>query len=118
MRRDDDNKTELAFALPVFVPEQNALDQTDFLIMQPVCRFEPAMAVRRLGRREREALAIDLSGDKLCSAVYAIPEGTLHKREERVLRAKGGFDPRVWMDDLADFRIRNDRIRQRRRARI
>lgn len=101
MPLDPDSDTNLDIAIPAFVPEQIALYQTDLLITQPVCRFDPVEAVGRLGGRDREVLAIDLGGDKLRSAVYAIREGALHKGAERVLRAKGGAGYLAELERLA-----------------
>ncbi|HEV2072197.1 MAG TPA: hypothetical protein VGR29_01030, partial [Thermomicrobiales bacterium] len=51
------------------VPEQIVRYQGDQLILQPVCRFDPAEAVGALQRCQR-VLAIDIGGDKIRSAHY------------------------------------------------
>ncbi len=96
----DDVISNAEIALPAFVPEQIALYQTDHLLTHPICPFDPAVARRRLATR-RDVLAIDLGGDKLRSAVYAIGGGTLEKRDEQVLRARGGAGYLACLERLA-----------------
>lgn len=86
--------------LPQYVPEQIALYQTDQLLTHEVCRFDPAVAAERL-RDERDVLAIDIGGDKLRSARYAIRDGTLTRRDERVTRATRGAGYLAILERLA-----------------
>lgn len=103
----DDFTPDVAFTLPVHVPEQIALYQTDLLLTQPVCRFDPAAAARRLGTR-RDVLAVDLGGDKIRSAVYAIHGGTLSRGEERVFQSRGGAGYLPFLERLAAEADRRD----------
>ena len=87
--------------LPRHVPEQIALYQTDYLLTHEVCRFDPAVAAGKL-RSEREVLAIDIGGDKIRSARYAIRDGTLTRRDERVVRSTRGAGYLAVLERLAD----------------
>lgn len=100
MGRDPGHSPDLDISLPAVVPDQIALYQTDDLITQPVCRFDPAAAARRLGERQ-DVLAIDLGGDKLRSARYAIGDGALITRDEQVLQARGGAGYLTRLEHLA-----------------
>jgi predicted NBD/HSP70 family sugar kinase len=91
---------DVDISLSAFVPEQFALYQTDYLLTHPICPFDPVEARRRLGTRQ-EVLAIDIGGDKLRSAIYAIRDGTLDKRDEQVLRSKGGAEYLPVLERLA-----------------
>lgn len=85
---------------PRYVPEQVAHYQGELLLTQAVCRFDPVAAVRCL-ERPRTVLALDIGGDKLRAAEYAIGHGTLERRSEREFRSKGGAGYLAILEELA-----------------
>lgn len=76
-------------ALPTHVPEQIALYATDHLLTHEVRRFDPGLAVRSLDE-PRDVLAIDIGGDKLRHAVYALGDGGVRKLDEVIFRSRQG----------------------------
>ncbi len=93
--------------LPVHVPEQIALYQGDYLMTHAVCRFDPAQAARRM-RIEQRVLAIDLGGDKLRWATYAIRDGKLAKLEEATFQSTGGVGYLSLLEELSRKAIADD----------
>ncbi len=75
--------------LPVHVPGQIALYQTDHLLTHHVRPFDPRQATHRL-QDARDVLAIDLGGDKVRRARYGVRDGTLAKGDEETLQSRGG----------------------------
>ena len=92
--------------LPAFVPEQVAAYRTAELIVQPVCRFEPA-AVSAL-RDGRQVLSVDIGGDKIRSARYRIRGGLLTRVDERETQSRGGAGYLVILEGLAREAERED----------
>jgi predicted NBD/HSP70 family sugar kinase len=86
--------------LPRFVPEQVADYQTDALITQPVCRFDPARAVAALGA-ERQVIAVDIGGDRIRAARYTTSDGALHRGGERALQSRGGAGYLSFLEGIA-----------------
>jgi len=78
-----------AGVLPPYVPEQIALYQGDHVLTHPAFPFDPTEAAAHL-QGQREVIAIDLGGDKLRSATFAIGGGQLTLREQEVLQSRGG----------------------------
>jgi predicted NBD/HSP70 family sugar kinase len=93
--------------LPAFVPEQVAAYQTDELITQPTCRFDPAAAVAALVDG-RQAIAVDIGGDKIRSARYTVRNGLLTRGEERALQSRGGSGYLAALEDIAREAERDD----------
>lgn len=78
-----------ATPLPIYVPEQVAHFLGDLLLTHPTLRFDPARAAAALAM-PREALAVDIGGDKIRRARYAAGDGRLERRDEQVHRARAG----------------------------
>lgn len=93
--------------LPTYVPEQVTLYQTDHLLTQAVCRFEPALAMANL-HTVQDVMAIDIGGDKLRSAIYAIGNGAFIKREASFVLSKGGAGYLSILERLAAKASTND----------
>lgn len=93
--------------LPAHVPEQVAAYRTDELLTQPVCHFDPAAAVAAL-RDGRQVIAIDIGGDKIRSARYAIRDGRLTCEDERVTQSRGGAGYLDILEELAREAERDD----------
>lgn len=91
---------------PHHVPEQIVHYQGDQLIVQPVCRFDPAEAVGALQRCQR-VLAIDIGGDKIRSAHYEIGNGLPTKTDEQVFWSRGGTGYLKILEGLADEAARD-----------
>lgn len=87
--------------LPEHVPEQVALYQTEHLLTQEVCRFDPAAAVEKLQQRQH-VLAVDIGGDKIRSATYLVDDGTFEKLDERVLQSSEGAGYLAFLERLAE----------------
>lgn len=87
-------------ALPLHVPEQIALYQGSHLLTQDVCRFDPVGAVNGL-QISRKVMAIDIGGDKIRSAIYAIGSGNLAKVDEHVFQSRGGAGYLGYLEQLA-----------------
>ncbi len=94
-------------SLPVNVPEQIAVYQTDHLLTQDVCRFDPQQAVGKL-QGVHEVMAIDLGGDKVRKATYAIRNGTLAKQDEKILQSRGGAGYLSFLEQAAEEAIAKD----------
>jgi predicted NBD/HSP70 family sugar kinase len=94
-------------ALPVHIPEQIALYAGDDLLTQEVCPFDPGRAMRVLDD-ERDVLAIDIGGDKLRHAIYALGDGDLRRREEAVFRSRHGVGYLAVLERLAGEAERRD----------
>lgn len=93
--------------MPAHVPEQIAVYQTDHLITQDVCRFDPQQAAARL-QAPQDVMAIDLGGDKLRKATYAIRNGHLAKQDEAILQARGGAGYLSFLEQAAEEAIARD----------
>lgn len=91
-------------SLPGHVPEQIALYQTAHLLTQDVCRFDPDRAVAGL-QPAQDVMAIDIGGDKLRSAIYAIGGGEVRKRDEAIFPSKGGAAYLAILERLAEEAI-------------
>lgn len=89
------------------VPEQIALYQTGHLLTQDVCRFDPEQAVGSL-RGSRDVMAIDIGGDKIRSAIYAIRDGRLTKGAEETFQSRRGVGYLAVLERLADHASAND----------
>ncbi|MDQ3656782.1 MAG: ROK family protein [Chloroflexota bacterium] len=94
-------------SLPAHVPEQIAVYQTDHLITQDVCQFDPQQAAFRL-QAPQDVMAIDLGGDKLRKATYAIRNGKLAKRDEDEIQSRGGAGYLAFLERLAEEAIAKD----------
>lgn len=94
-------------SLPSHIPEQIALYQTEHLLTQAVCRFDPVRAASYL-RAHRNVMALDIGGDKLRCATYAIGDGKLTKLEERVLRSTKGTGYLPFLERLAAEAVAQD----------
>ncbi len=101
------NASRYDVSLPVCVPEQIAVYQTDHLLTHDVCRFDPRRAVANL-QGEHEVMAIDLGGDKVRRATYAIGDGTLAKRDEETVQSRGGSGYLAFLERAAGEAIAND----------
>lgn len=89
------------YSFPVHVPEQIALYQTDHLLTHDVCQFDPARAADAL-QTPSDVLAIDIGGDKIRGAIYAIGAGHFTKRDERFLQSRGGAGYLAFLESLAE----------------
>lgn len=94
-------------SLQAHVPEQIALYQTEHLLTQPVCKFDPVRAASQL-QAVRNVMAIDIGGDKLRWAIYATGNGWLTKQEEQVFQSTGGTGYLALLEGLAARAIAND----------
>jgi predicted NBD/HSP70 family sugar kinase len=75
-----------------------------------VCRFDPAVAARRIQTRQ-DAIAVDIGGDKIRGASYTLDAGTLARGDEHALQAKGGAGYLAFLEGLAaDAVSRNLRV--------
>ncbi len=92
---------------PTHVPEQIAVYQTGHLLTHDVCRFDPQRAAAEL-RDARDVLAIDLGGDKVRKARYAVRNGTLVQGEERTLRSRQGAGYLSFLEQAAAEAIANE----------
>lgn len=90
-----------------FVPEQIALYQTEHLLTQDVCRFDPEQAIDRL-RESRDVMAIDIGGDKIRSAIYSIREGRFTQETEEVFQSRRGVGYLPVLERLAAHADAND----------
>lgn len=91
----------LDIALPVHVPEQIALYQSNHLLTHDVCRFDPVRAAGKL-QTTREVMAIDIGGDKIRGAIFRTGNGILTKLDERSLQSRGGAGYLSFLQQLAE----------------
>jgi len=89
------------------VPDQIALYQTEHLLTQDVCRFDPEQVVDRL-REPRDVMAIDIGGDKIRSAIYSIREGRFTQQTEEIFQSRRGVGYLTVLERLADYADAND----------
>jgi predicted NBD/HSP70 family sugar kinase len=75
--------------LPTYVPEQIAHYLGDELLTHPALHFDPAAAAASLDE-PREVIALDIGGDKLRRATYAIGSGELTLQEQEIHQGRGG----------------------------
>jgi predicted NBD/HSP70 family sugar kinase len=75
--------------LPGHVPAQIDFYQSDHLITQNVCRFDPVRAAALLCDAP-DVMAIDIGGDKIRKAIHGFYNDRTERREETVLQSKGG----------------------------
>jgi predicted NBD/HSP70 family sugar kinase len=97
----------LEISLPSYVPEQIALYQSDHLLTQAVCRFDPARAARKL-HKSHDVMAIDIGGDKIRAATYAVRGGALIIGDEEVLQSTGGAGYLRFLERLAEEAVATD----------
>lgn len=88
-------------SLPVHVPEQIALYQSNHLLTHDVCRFDPVRAASKL-QASREVMAIDIGGDKIRGAIFRTGNGNFTKLDERSLQSKGGGGYLSFLEQLAE----------------
>lgn len=93
--------------LHLHVPEQIALYQTEHLLTQDVCRFDPEQVVDRL-RESRDVMAIDIGGDKIRSAIYSIREGRFTQGSEEIFQSRRGAGYLTVLERLAAHAEAND----------
>ncbi len=103
----DNSAMSYDISLPTHVPEQIAVYQTDHLLTHDVCRFDPHQAAGKL-QGAREVMAIDLGGDKVRRATYAIRNGKFAKRDEETLQSRGGTGYLSFLERAAADAIAND----------
>lgn len=94
-------------SLPRHVPEQIALYQTEHLLTHEVCRFDPEQAASKL-QAPRVVMAIDIGGDKIRSAIYALGDGELRKRDEVIFQSRKGAGYLAFLERLAEEAIAKD----------
>ena len=94
-------------SLPSHVPEQIAVYQTDHLLTHAACRFDPRQGAEMF-QGTHEVMAIDLGGDKVRKATYAIRNGTFAKRDEETLQSRGGAGYLSFLERAANEAIAND----------
>ncbi len=97
----------ISSSLPTFVPEQVAAYQSDALMTQAVCRFDPSAAAAAL-RDGRQVIAIDIGGDKIRSARYTVQDGLFRRDDERVRQSRGGAGYLDMLEGLAREAERED----------
>lgn len=94
-------------SLPLHVPEQIALYQSEHLLTHDVCRFDPEQAAGKL-QESHDVMAIDIGGDKIRKATYSLRKGELARIDEEVLQSKGGAGYLSFLERLAEVAIAKD----------
>jgi predicted NBD/HSP70 family sugar kinase len=95
-------------SLPTHVPEQIALYQGEYLLTHEVCSFDPALAADILRSSRQEVIAIDVGGDKVRRATYAIRHGVLTRLDEETLRSRGGEGYLSFLEHVAEEAVARD----------